>query len=78
MDCLEDRSLALANSWPKTIGLAVLTADSIDHLAPADISLRGRDRWIPHARLYRAAMVCAGREDLELVQLNSFGCVDPL
>jgi predicted CoA-substrate-specific enzyme activase len=55
-------------------GLAVLTADSIDHLAPAEISLRVRDQWIPHARLYRAAMVCAGREDLELVQLNSFGC----
>jgi predicted nucleotide-binding protein (sugar kinase/HSP70/actin superfamily) len=55
-------------------GLGVLTSDSIDHLAPPNISLRVRDQWIPHARLYRAAMVCASRDDLELVQLNSFGC----
>jgi predicted CoA-substrate-specific enzyme activase len=57
-----------------TNGLAVLTADSIDHLAPANINLRVRDQWIPHSRLYRAAMVTASRDDLELVQLNSFGC----
>ena len=55
-------------------GLGVLSADSIDHLAPSEISLRSRDQWIPHARLYRAAMVCAANEELELVQLNSFGC----
>ncbi|MDR2199030.1 MAG: acyl-CoA dehydratase activase-related protein [Deltaproteobacteria bacterium] len=55
-------------------GLAVLSADSIDHLAPARLSLRVRDQWIPHSRLYRAAAVAAARENLELVQLNSFGC----
>ncbi|MDR0549314.1 MAG: acyl-CoA dehydratase activase [Deltaproteobacteria bacterium] len=55
-------------------GLGVLTVDAIDHLAPTKISLRVRDQWIPHARLYRAALVCAEREGLELVQLNSFGC----
>ncbi|MDR1657346.1 MAG: acyl-CoA dehydratase activase-related protein [Deltaproteobacteria bacterium] len=55
-------------------GLGVLSADSIDHLAPAEVCLRVRDQWIPHARLYRAAMVCAQHEELELVQLNSFGC----
>jgi predicted CoA-substrate-specific enzyme activase len=55
-------------------GLGVLSADSIDHLAPSELSLRSRDQWIPHARLYRAAMVCARFEELELVQLNSFGC----
>ncbi|MDR1677278.1 MAG: acyl-CoA dehydratase activase-related protein [Deltaproteobacteria bacterium] len=55
-------------------GLGVLSADSIDHLAPANLSLRVRDQWIPHSRLYRAAVVCAGYEELELVQLNSFGC----
>jgi predicted CoA-substrate-specific enzyme activase len=55
-------------------GLGVIAADSVDHLAPANVSLRVRDQWIPHARLYRAAMVCAAREELELVQLNSFGC----
>ncbi|MDR1086021.1 MAG: acyl-CoA dehydratase activase-related protein [Deltaproteobacteria bacterium] len=55
-------------------GLGVLTADAIDHLAPSKVSLRVRDQWIPHARLYRAALVCAANEGLELVQLNSFGC----
>jgi predicted CoA-substrate-specific enzyme activase len=55
-------------------GLGVLSADSIDHLAPANLSLRVRDQWIPHSRLYRAAVVCAANEELELVQLNSFGC----
>jgi predicted CoA-substrate-specific enzyme activase len=55
-------------------GLGVLSADSIDHLAPRDLSLRVRDQWLTHSRLYRAAMVCAENEDLELVQLNSFGC----
>ncbi|MDR2421764.1 MAG: acyl-CoA dehydratase activase-related protein, partial [Deltaproteobacteria bacterium] len=55
-------------------GLGVLTADAIDHLAPAKLALRVRDQWIPHSRLYRAALVCAANEGLELVQLNSFGC----
>ncbi|MDR1109285.1 MAG: acyl-CoA dehydratase activase-related protein [Deltaproteobacteria bacterium] len=55
-------------------GLGVLSADSIDHLAPEGLSLRVRDQWIPHSRLYRAAVVCAAHEELELVQLNSFGC----
>ncbi|MDR2349340.1 MAG: acyl-CoA dehydratase activase-related protein, partial [Deltaproteobacteria bacterium] len=55
-------------------GLGVLSADSIDHLAPPDPGFRVRDQWIPHSRLYRAAMVCAANDELELVQLNSFGC----
>lgn len=57
-----------------TNGLAVLTCDSVDHLAPVDLKLRMVDQWIPHSRLYRAALVAASRDDLELVQLNSFGC----
>ena len=57
-----------------TNGLAVLTCDSVDHLAPADYKLRMVDQWIPHSRLYRAALVTAARDELELVQLNSFGC----
>ncbi|MDR1045326.1 MAG: acyl-CoA dehydratase activase-related protein [Candidatus Adiutrix sp.] len=57
-----------------TNGLAVLTCDSVDHLAPAGFNPRIVDQWIPHSRLYRAALVAAARDDLELVQLNSFGC----
>ncbi|UQZ90543.1 2-hydroxyglutaryl-CoA dehydratase [Deltaproteobacteria bacterium Smac51] len=55
-------------------GLAVLTSDSVEHLAPASYKLRMVDQWIPHSRLYRAALVAASRDELELVQLNSFGC----
>ena len=55
-------------------GMAVLTEDSI----PADFRpsrpLRANDQWVYHSRLYTAAQFAAGREDLELVQLNSFGC----
>ena len=57
-----------------TNGLAILTCDSVDHLAPPDYQLRMVDQWIPHSRLYRAAVVAASYDELELVQLNSFGC----
>ncbi len=55
-------------------GLAVLTCDSVERLAPLNYKLRMVDQWIPHSRLYRAALATAARDDLELVQLNSFGC----
>ena len=32
------------------------------------------DQWVYHSRLYNAADYVCGRDDLELVQLNSFGC----
>ncbi|GAE79357.1 activator of (R)-2-hydroxyglutaryl-CoA dehydratase [Cutibacterium acnes JCM 18920] len=36
--------------------------------------LRVRDQWMFHSRLYQAAAFAGTRPDLELVQLNSFGC----
>ncbi|MDO5144581.1 MAG: acyl-CoA dehydratase activase-related protein [bacterium] len=55
-------------------GLAVLTEDSI----PVDFTparpLRANDQWVYHSRLYTAAEFVRTRDDLELVQLNSFGC----
>lgn len=36
--------------------------------------LRVRDQWAYHSRLYEAAAFVGTRDDLELVQLNSFGC----
>ncbi|MCH4172666.1 MAG: 2-hydroxyacyl-CoA dehydratase [Lactobacillus sp.] len=54
-------------------GFHVLTEDSISHLG--DVSgLRVVDQWVYHARLYAAAEVVAKEPNLELVQLNSFGC----
>ena len=57
-----------------SLGLAVLTEDSlpIDH-AKAH-TLRVNDQWVYHSRLYRAAEFVCTRDDLELIQLNSFGC----
>jgi activator of 2-hydroxyglutaryl-CoA dehydratase/predicted nucleotide-binding protein (sugar kinase/HSP70/actin superfamily) len=55
-------------------GLAVLTEDSIAHLAPLTYPLRVVDQWVYNSRLYRAASLAAKEPCLELVQLNSFGC----
>ncbi|MFW5993922.1 MAG: acyl-CoA dehydratase activase-related protein [Halanaerobiaceae bacterium] len=58
----------------ETLGLPVLTEDSISHLDKAERPLRVVDQWVYHSRMYRAAAYVASRDDLELVQLNSFGC----
>ena len=55
-------------------GLAVLTEDSLPIEAPKERSLRVVDQWVYHSRLYRAAEFVRDRENLELLQLNSFGC----
>ncbi len=54
--------------------LAVLTEDSLPIDRCPDRPLRVLDQWVYHSRLYHAAQFVCGREDLELVQLNSFGC----
>ncbi len=55
-------------------GLAVLTEDSISHLAPVERPLIVSDQWTYHSRLYAAANYVKKCENLDLVQLNSFGC----
>ena len=54
-------------------GFHVLTEDSIAHLGNVG-NLRVVDQWVYHSRLYAAARVVAKNKQLELVQLNSFGC----
>ncbi|NMB02086.1 MAG: 2-hydroxyacyl-CoA dehydratase [Firmicutes bacterium] len=56
------------------LGMAVLTEDSVAHLGKVPRPLRVVDQWAYHSRLYAAASFVAGQENLELVQLNSFGC----
>ncbi len=55
-------------------GFAVLTEDCL----PIDFTptrpLRVVDQWSYHSRLYNAAEYVSRYEDLELIQLNSFGC----
>lgn len=55
-------------------GIAVLTEDSISHLNPAEHPLIVMDQWMYHSRLYAAANFVKTRDDLDLIQLNSFGC----
>ncbi len=55
-------------------GLCVLTEDSISHLAPLERPLRVNDQWMYHTRLYAAANFVKTQENLDLIQLNSFGC----
>lgn len=57
-----------------SLGLAVLTEDSVAHLGAVERPLRVLDQWAYHSRLYAAASFVAGQTDVELVQLNSFGC----
>jgi len=57
-----------------SLGFAVLSEDSICHLARPERPLRVVDQWVYHSRLYSAASYVAKTKNLELVQLNSFGC----
>jgi predicted CoA-substrate-specific enzyme activase len=56
------------------MGLAVLTEDSVSHLEAVERPLTFVDQWMYHSRLYSAASLVAREPNLELVQLNSFGC----
>lgn len=57
-----------------SFGLAVLTEDSLPTDADHQRPLRVVDQWVYHSRLYAAAEFISSRDDLELIQLNSFGC----
>ena len=57
-----------------SLGLAVLTEDSIAHLGEVKRPIRVVDQWTFHSRLYRAADFVGKTDYLQLVQLNSFGC----
>ena len=57
-----------------SLGLCVLTEDSISDKTETKRPLRVVDQWVFHARLYAAADFVGKHDCLELVQLNSFGC----
>lgn len=60
----------LINSY----GIAVLTEDSVSHLGKVDRPLIVMDQWMYHSRLYAAASFVKQKDNLDLIQLNSFGC----
>ena len=55
-------------------GLYVFTEDSLPLVEAPKRPLRVLDQWVYHSRLYNAAEFVGNRGDLELIQLNSFGC----
>ena len=57
-----------------SLGLSVLTEDSVCHLINDRKQLRVVDQWTYHSRLYNAADFVGKTDNLELIQLNSFGC----
>jgi predicted CoA-substrate-specific enzyme activase len=57
-----------------SLGMAVFTEDSIAHLGSLQGELNIVDQWAYHSRLYRASKYILDRDDIELVQLTSFGC----
>lgn len=59
----------------ESMDLPVLSEDAVAYnVGDLDSKLRVLDQWSYHARLYRSAEYVAGHKNLELVQLNSFGC----
>ncbi len=55
-------------------GFTVFTEDSLPLNTNTTRTMRVVDQWVYHSRLYSAAEFVSLRDDLELVQLNSFGC----
>lgn len=57
-----------------SFGIAVLTEDSVAHLGKVERPLVVMDQWAYHSRLYAAASFVKTQRNIELIQLNSFGC----
>lgn len=55
-------------------GFDVFTEDSLPVDFQPQRPVRVVDQWTYHSRLYTAAEFVSKRDDLELIQLNSFGC----
>lgn len=57
-----------------SLGFVVVSEDSVCRLTSAPKNVRVLNQWTYHGRLYRAAKLAAENDDIELVQLVSFGC----
>ena len=57
-----------------SLGLCVLSEDSVAHLGEIKRPIRVVDQWVFHSRLYAAADYVGKNDSLEMIQLNSFGC----
>ena len=57
-----------------SLGLCVLSEDSIENLGEIKPPIRVVNQWVYHSRLYAAADFVGKHDYLEMIQLNSFGC----
>ncbi|KRQ87213.1 R-phenyllactate dehydratase activator [Caloramator mitchellensis] len=57
-----------------SFGIAVLTEDSISHIKGLKNPLRVVDQWTYHSRIYRAANLISDYNNIDIIELNSFGC----
>ena len=57
-----------------SLGMCVLTEDSVSDKTLPERPLRVVDQWMFHSRLYAAADFVGRHDNLEFVQINSFGC----
>ncbi len=64
--------MAFRNSSLPTVCRA--DRDSVSHLGRVDRPLIVTDQWMYHSRLYEAASYVKTQPNLDLIQLNSFGC----
>ena len=56
-----------------SMGATVISEESISHLNEK-FKVRVLNQWTYHSRLYSAAKYCTHEDDMNLVQLVSFGC----
>ena len=54
--------------------MVVLSEDSVSWKVSAARPIRILDQWVYHSRLYKAAIYAGHHDDVEVIQLNSFGC----
>ena len=57
-----------------SFGFAVLTESSVAERTEMERPVRVLDQWMYHSRMYKAADFAGTRDDVDLVQLTSFGC----
>ena len=58
----------------RSLGFAVVSEDSVWHMAKKRPKVGVLNQWTYHSRLYNAAEFAVENNDAELVQLVSFGC----
>ena len=59
----------------ESMHIPVISEDAVAYnIEDVDTKVRVLDQWSYHARLYRAAEYVAENPNLQLIQLNSFGC----